>query len=346
MITQNEIARLAGVSRATVQRVITGEGYVNSQTRQKVLQICRDMDYRPNRAAQALVGQQKQIRIGCLMVQSDNPFYHELNQGLMNEAKTLQSYGVEVILQKALFTGPDQLRKIEELLQEKISALVIQPSVGEEVGCRLRALEQAGIPVVTVNTDLPGYQPKLCYVGNDFFHCGRTAANLLALITGHATSVGVVTGFSNAKSHSDRIDGFRDYIRDYPSMRFSQIVENHDDDRESYEAVCRMLEEDPSIDSVFLAAGGVLGACRAIIKQKQESGRHFHVISFDDVPSTRQLVRDKVIQATVCQQPIRQGELALEILSDYLVQGKKPEKNRIYTDIQIKIKENIDCSEG
>ena len=62
----------------------------------------------------------------------------------------------------------------------------------------------------------------------------------------------------------------------------------------------------------------------------------------DDVPATRDMVRNGTITATICQQPERQGRMALSVLFDYLIEGNPPSSNRLYTDIQIKVAANID----
>ncbi len=339
MVTQSRIAELAGVSRSTVERVLNNRGGVNNDTKDKVLEIAKLLDYHPNRAGQTLVIRQKKLTIGCILIESDNLFYAELNKGIEEKAFEFQTYGLTVLVRKVPFTAADQLREIDSLLKENINALVIQPIVNEPITEKLMALEAEGFPVVTMNTDIPDHNSQFCYVGNDFHLCGMTAANIMLLVTGGKCNVGIVTGFSNAKSHYDRIAGFRDFIKDRPGMKVIDVAENQDDDLESYHITKTMLEKHPEIDSMFLVAGGVHGAGRAI---KTFPDRKIRTISFDDLPETRKLVRDGTILATICQQPIRQGKMALSVLFDYFVEGRRPEMNRLYTDIQIKVKANID----
>jgi len=339
LITQSKIAKLAGVSRSTVERVLNNRGDVSDATRERILEIAKNFDYQPNRAGQTLVIRQKKLTIGCIIIEAANPFYAELNKGIEEKAKEFQSYGIKVLVRKAPFTATDQIREIDSLLKENINALVIQPIVNDPITEKLKALEDKGIPVVTMNTDIPDHDSQFCYVGNDFHLCGMTAANIMALITGGKCKVGIITGFSSAKSHYDRIDGFKDYIKAFPGMEVIDIAENQDDDLESYYVTKTMLEKHPEIDAMFLVAGGVHGAGRAI---RSFTDRRIRTVSFDDMPETRKLVKDGIIQATICQQPVRQGKMALSVLFDYFVEGKKPENNRIYTDIQIKVRANID----
>lgn len=342
MITQNQIAKMAGVSRATVGRVLNNCEDVNEETRQKVLAIIEQTEYKPNRAGKTLAIQQKNLKIGCIIINAKNPFYTELNRGIEEKALEFQTYGIEVIVKSVRFRTSDVIEKIDELLAENISALVIQPTADSEMAEKLRSVEASGIPVVTVNTDIDDYQANFCYVGNDFYVCGKTAANLIGLITGYNCKIGIVTGFTNAKSHSDRVDGFRDYIQAYPDMHLIDFAENRDDEMESYYLTRTMLEKHPEIDTLFIVAGGVYGAGSAVKAITQETGRVVRVFSFDDVPTTKELIREGIILATICQQPVRQGRTALGVLFDYFIDGKKPTTNRIYTDIQIKLLSNID----
>ena len=342
MITQSQIAKMAGVSRATVERVINNRGDVSEDTRKLVLEIIKKTDYRPNRAGKTLAIQQKNLKIGCIIIHADNPFYQELNKGIIDKAAEFKSYGIQVIIEQVEFDVQKQLEKIDELISQQINALVIQPIAEPALARKLNEIERLNIPIVTVNTDLPDFTSSFCYVGNDFYLCGKTAANFLNIATQGHCNIGVITGFSKAKSHADRIEGFRDYIQNFSGMNIVAVAENRDDEMESYYITKTMLLEHPEIDSVFLVAGGVHGAGTAIKKTSQETHRSFKVISFDDVPTTRDLVRDGTILATICQQPVRQGRLAMSVLFDYLIDGIVPENKKIFTDIQIKLRANID----
>jgi len=65
------------------------------------------------------------------------------------------------------------------------------------------------------------------------------------------------------------------------------------------------------------------------------------IVCFDDPPSTRALVQEEIIQATICQQPYEQGYKPIKILMDYLINGITPKNDKYFTNNIIKIKENI-----
>ena len=136
-----------------------------------------------------------------------------------------------------------------------------------------------------------------------------------------------------------RIEGFTSTLSEKGErIHIVETIENHDDDNESYEKVKEMLASHPEINVLYFAAGGVAGGCRAAV----ESGRidAMRIFTYDCVPSTKKLLDDGIITATICQQPYKQGYLPVELLSRYLIEGISCEEFH-YTDIDIRIKENL-----
>ena len=339
MITQKKIAELAGVSRATVDRVLNDRDGVNDDTRKKIMEIAKAVGYKPNRAGKALAIRQKHIQIGCILIDAKNPFYADIKKGIENKKKEYDEYGITVAIRMVKLDVDAQISVIEGLVKEGISALVIQPVNSPLIARKLQELSDKGVLIVTTNSDVDGFE-SFAYVGNNFYACGKMAANLMELITHGNANIGIVTGFFGAKSHGDRIDGFKAYIKDYKRMNIIETIENHDDEFESYHLTYDMLSRHPEIDSIFIVAGGVYGAGRAV--KEFLKNRKITVISFDDVPTTKELIKEDVIAATICQQPVRQGELSLEVILNYLIDNERPQKREIDTDIEIKIKTNIE----
>jgi LacI family transcriptional regulator len=338
LVTQKEIAELAGVSRGTVDRVLNNRSEVSPAIQERVLKIADTLNYKPNRAAKSLVLQQKNLKFGCLIVQSENPFFKELIDGIEHKAKELESYRIQVLIHRSPLSANKLIEMIDELLEMNINGLIVQPSMERVVADKLKMVADMHIPIVTLNGDAIGFEH--CYVGNDFYICGKTAANLLDLITGGTCKIGVITGFHNASSHADRINGFKDYIKERPDMQIITTSENLDDELISYDITKEMLSNHPEINALFITAGGVYGACRAL--KMSPDYQRIRVVSFDDIPTTKDLVKDGTISGTICQQPFRQGVLALEMLFDHFLDPTKPIESKKFTDIQIKLKSNID----
>ena len=90
-VTQSTIARLAGVSRSTVGRVINNCKDVNPETRQRVQALLEEYGYRPNLAGQALVTQQKNFKIGCIIISQIMLFLINLMKAFYKKQKNLSN---------------------------------------------------------------------------------------------------------------------------------------------------------------------------------------------------------------------------------------------------------------
>ena len=234
--------------------------------------------------------------------------------------------------------GMDELFYAAKELQRKEVPFVLD-LVGffeDEYKEKIDKLVSRGIPVVTVNTDIFGSK-RMAYVGSDYICGGRTAAGLLALMTEGETELGIITGSRNVLCHSERIRGLTETLEaSYPRIHIAEILENHDDEFESYALTRQLLRQNSSIDALFFAAAGVFGGCKAV----QESGRHPKIVTFDEVPTTLDMLRAGVISATISQQPRKQGARSLDILFEYLTSGAPPVQEKNFVEHSIKIREN------
>jgi len=342
MHTIKEIAKLAGVSRGTVDRVLNSRGSVSPSTERKVLEIARAVKYSPNRAGKSLAVRKKMLKFGFVLFSSiaSNPFFEDVVFGIKSRAAELAEFGVTVEIRYAAIDDPKrQAACIDELTELGIDGLAIIPINHPLIADRLRHLSESGIPVVTSNSDIPGCG-RIAYVGSDYYKSGETAAGLMNLATRGCANVGIIMGSALVLCHSERVDGFSQCTaKEFPDIRIIDSAVNNDDDFESFSVTKDMIKRFPQIDALYLAAGGITGACRAV-KDIGLAGK-ISIISYDATPTTCQLLRDGVISATIAQQPVFQGAKPLDILLDYLVMGIEPEKEFYYTEIEIKIKENL-----
>lgn len=337
MTTLKEIADLAGVSRGTVDRVLNHRGSVNPKTAEKVMSIAQALNYQPNRAGTALAAQKKKYKIGVIVFGRNNPFFDEVMRGIHAKSDELKSYGITTIIRRVDFDVRAQLDAIDELVSEGINGLVLAPYNDRAICDKINALDELHIPVVTINTDIEGSR-RMAYVGSDYFRGGCIAAGLFALTATTDVSLGVITGSDHVLCHTERIRGLQRTLSDtYPNIHVNCILENHDDEIESYTVTKQLLAEHPDTDALFFTAAGIYGGCKAI----SESGLRPRIITFDEVPTTLELIKKGTVLATISQQPYRQGYRSLDILSEYLTSGILPENELQYVDHSIIIRENL-----
>lgn len=342
MPTIKEIAMLAGVSRGTVDRVLNNRGAVNPETEKKVRDIAKAVKYSPNLAGKTLAVRKKMLKFGYILFGSttSNPFFEDVVFGIKSRAEDLTEFGVTVEIRYTTVDNPEiQARYIDELIELGIDGLAITPINHELVIGRLRQLSASGFPVVTSNSDIPDCG-RIAYVGSDYYKSGETAAGLMSLITGGSANIGIIIGSPLVLCHSERVAGFTEYIeKHFPGLRVVGKAVNNDDDFESFSVTKELLQKRPETDALFLAAAGVNGACRAV--KDLGLGGKLTIVSFDTTRTTASLLREGIISATIAQQPVIQGARPLDILLDYAGMGIEPDKEFYYTDIEIKIKENL-----
>lgn len=342
MPTIKEIARLAGVSRGTVDRVLNNRGAVNPETAEKIKDIAKAVNYTPNRAGKTLAVKKKHLKFGFILFSStsSNPFFLDVVRGIEDRRQALKEFGATVEVRYATIDNPDlQAQLIDELVAEEIDGLAITPINHPTVISKLKELAKQGLPVVTTNSDIPDCG-RIAYVGSNYYKSGETAAGLMNLVCGPGTNVGIIIGSPWVLCHSERVAGFTDCAqKKYPNIHITDSAVNNDDDLESFAVTRKMLKAHPEINALYLAAAGVQGACRAV----EDLGLRgkIKIISYDTTAPTCQLVEDGAIVATIAQQPFTQGAKPLDILLDYCGMDVKPDKDCYYTKIEIKIKENI-----
>jgi len=342
MSTIKEIARLAGVSRGTVDRVLNNRGSVSPDKEQKILEIVKALNYTPNLAGKTLAVTKKHLKFGYILFAStsSNPFFIDVVNGIEERAAELGEFNISVDIRYSVIDDPPlQVQMIDELLQSGISGLAITPISHTVVIERIKELTSEGFPVVTVNSDIPDCG-RIAYVGSDYYKSGETAAGILNLICNGISNVGIVMGSPLVLCHKERVAGFTHRIEEaYTGLKIIATEINHDDDIQSYVVTKHLLEKYPEIDSLFLVAAGVEGAFQAI-KELGLVGK-LKVVSYDSTSASRELIRTGGISVSITQEPFYQGAKPLDILYNYVGMGVKPEHEFFYTALELKIRENL-----
>lgn len=333
---------MAGVSRGTVDRVLNNRGIVKAETAERIRRIADSLGYKPNKAAKALAIRKRSVKLGFVMLSgpSDNQFFQDIEFGIQKKVLEFQEFGITVMIEYVNLDDKDrQLAVMDQMRDAGIKGLALMPINTPEVAEKINEFVDAGIPVVTVNTDVENSK-RLAYVGSNYEQGGRTAAALMNIITSGRANIGVIAGSRKVLCHSQRVESFYQYAAEhYPNLNIVDTVENFDDDFKSYSAVQTLFSQHPEINALFLASAGIYGACQAV--EALGLSRKIKIICFDCTPSTRQLINDGIITATLDQQPFVQGSTALDILFDYIVNDSLPKKEKNFVNIQIKIKENL-----
>ena len=268
-----DVARLAGVSQQTVSRVANARDYVSGQTRERVLAAMRELSFRPNPAAQALVtGRSRTLGVVTIDTAAFGPASVLL--GLERAART-RGYYVSVARLEA-FDADALLLAVEQLQRQSVEGIVLNAGQ-EEITRRLGSLP-VNVPVVAVEDTTEAAVPV---VAVDQF-AGAFAATRLLLELGHR-SVSHLAGPQDWLASRRRLDGHRAAL-EAAGAEPSPPLFGDWSARSGYE-LGRRLAEDRDVTAIFAANDEMaLGVMRAMVEAGRDVPRQVSVIGFDDVP--------------------------------------------------------------
>lgn len=345
-VTSQQIAELAGVSRGTVDRALHNRGRVNPEVAARIHQIAAELGYRPNMIGQALVRTKRDFRLGTVLQSAETPTMQIVAEGVRQAAAELRSSGVDLELRE--IPGLDAGRLLEEidaLVGWGARGLAIAPNNAPEVAARIDDLAEKGIPVVTLNSDVPSSR-RLCFIGMDNYRAGQTAAYLMRQMLPLGGRVFPLAGHLNNTAHGNRLNGFIDALRAAHAGNIELLPFQPCFDREdyAYEITQHVLGENPGLAGIYVTSNGQQGACRAVADAGMRG--QVRVIAYDLNAPNMELLQDGSLTFALDQEAFEQGARPPQILYDYLLYQKQPEKQLLYTDILIRTRYNSDLPEA
>lgn len=341
-VTIRDIAEAANVSRGTVDRALHNRPGVSLEVAERIMEIARKMNYEPDMTARVLANKRYKKKIGILLCAEGNPFFDDVILGIEDALKEVEPLGVRGVIKKIKgFYLQQQLDAIDELVKEEIAGLVLTRVNAPEVAQKIQELEARDIPVATINTDIISDIEHFLYVGCNYVKSGNVAGGFLGLLSnGCSEHLAIVTGSRMAMAQVQRIEGIRAVLeKEYPNIIIDAVLENEDDDQESYRSMKKLLEENRDITMVCFASAGVRGGLQAI--KEADYGRRLRIVTYDLTEVVRENLESGFVLATVCQEPYQQGYSGVNLLARYLAYHTRPEKRIVETQIFVLTKYNL-----
>lgn len=271
--TITTVSQKAGVSVSTVSQVLRGSGRISQQTRDKVLQAARAVNYiRDSRAAAMRSGQNKEV--GLLVQHIDNPFNAEVLAGV---TRTLEQHDYLVFVLDAQDDAQRQQRYLEMLAGHAKGGFIWVPTQHTPTESS-DLLRQQHIPTVTFLRSMPGQYFDHVSVENT--QATRDATRYL-IEQGHR-HIAFFGGQYEIESRMQRISG---YLTGMHEATLPTIVwPTEDSKRGGAEGLPALLAEHPEVTALICVADTVaLGACLGLSRLGKETGNDVAVIGFDNI---------------------------------------------------------------
>ncbi|HVG92408.1 MAG TPA: LacI family DNA-binding transcriptional regulator [Alphaproteobacteria bacterium] len=314
----HKIAELAKVSIGTVDRALHGRPGVSEATRKKVLQIAKKLDYTPHPAARLLSGGSN-FKIGVCIPKEIHFFYDQMRAGIFDEAQRASGFGLELLYTPVRALGKGESGVASELLDRGVNGLILTPGDPDSATPLIDRAETNNVRVVCITTDAPNsHRSSVVCVDPELN--GRLAAELMSKFVGADAEAAVITGMLSTQEHRLKVEGFcTGFETDCRGGRIAAVLEAHETEKESYDKTCELLSRHPGLSGIYVSTVNCLPVCRAL--EDHDRAGQVALITTDLFPEMVRHLQSGTIRASIYQNPYLQGQVALRLLVDNLLNG-------------------------
>lgn len=248
-------------------------------------------------------------KIGFSISTLNNPFFVTLSEGA---EKVSKENGVELVIVDAQDDASKQASDVEDLIQQGIDLLLINPVDSSAVGSAVESANAAGIPVITVDRSSDSGE-VVSHIASDNVAGGKLAGEYLLELAGEGAKVAMLEGVPGSSAARDRGEGFLQAVEGKVDLVSSQTANFNRS--EGLTVMENMLQANPNIQAVFAQNDEMaLGAIEAI----ESAGKDIIVIGFDATDDAITKINEGKMAASVAQKPDEIGKTAIETAIKYL----------------------------
>jgi LacI family transcriptional regulator len=311
------IADIAQVSIGTVDRALHGRDGINEATRQRILEIARQIGYTPNLAARALSVARASAKVGVCIPREIHFFYDQLWSGVLEEAARVSQLGMEFINRPVKNLGEGDSEAFKELMASGVDGIILTAGNPKSLGPLIDEAEAKGIHVVCVSTDAPDSRRSSVVYVEPYLN-GCLAGELMGKFVPPGSKVAVLAGMLMAEDHRRKAEGFsQTFPKHCPGGKIAAVIEGHEDEDESFQKTFDMLRRISGLAGIYVNTVNCMPVCRAL-GARNLSGK-VKLITTDLFMEMATYFKKGTIAASIYQQPHRQGQIAVRVMADKLV---------------------------
>jgi LacI family transcriptional regulator len=338
--TIKDVAILAGVSAATVDRVINGRHPVRSDKTQRVFKAAETLGfYATGLIKHRITSTVPQHKVGILLQQPKQQFYQNFAQVFSETATKRADLALDVAVDFLPSQRPndvvDALRAMAERVEAIAMVAIDHPIINEAVA----ELRQKQIPVYALLSDF-ALNSREAYLGVNNLQVGRTGA---WFIRGNAKRVGKVAlciGSHRFHGHELRESGFRSYFREYaPEFSLLETLVSLEDDAIMYDATLNLLKRHADLTGLFVAGAGKEGAIMALREERPEGD--VAMVCCELTTDTRLGLTQNLVTAVLGTPLPALCDQTLHLMQHALTQKNFLHSGQIFLPFEIFLSENI-----
>ena len=337
--TITDLARRAGVSVATVDRVLNRRLPVRDDTAQRVVVAAEAIGYHATGLIKRRMSEVPRRSFGFLLQKRADAFYQTLGAELAQAAKSaIQVQAKTVVEFVDELVPPVIARRIRELGQ-KVDGLAIVAVDHPLVNDAVEELAAAGKVIITLLSDIAS-PARTAYLAVDSRKAGRTAAWAISRLAKQPGKIGILVGSHRYLSQEIAEMSFRSYIREHaPEFQLLEPVINLDDGRIAYEAVSDMLARNRDLAGLYMTGGGQEGMIEAL--RDERAGSRIIGVCNELTTATKSALIDGTVDL-VLDTPVKtMAARAVELMARAMLAPNRERFGPVLFPADIYISENI-----
>lgn len=340
--TLSDLAREAGVSLSTVNRIVAGSEAVRGATIDLVQAAAERIGYHGLGVISARkLDSLPRYRLGFLLQQSSRDWYQQLAAEIRKAAAARRDLRLELSIDFADNLEPSHVAARLRALGKVCDATAIIAADHPIIGNGIRELRAEGKPVVAYVTDHSSPE-RAAFVGVDNWKLGRTAGWFMAQTTSGPGRVAVFIGHHRYQCQDVSDASFRSYLREHaPLLVVEESRPTREEPAEAYRMVSDLLATTPDLTGILTLGGGISGVLRALREVPAERRQSIRLICRDIGPETRKGLTEELITAALVH-PLGSTSAALiQAMVDALQPDRSPTTVQRTVAFQIITPENV-----
>lgn len=267
--------------------------------------------------------QQEQKVIGVLLCDFSDQFQVYLKKSMEEAAEKLGDE-FKVIFYDAKYDANEQMKQAENLITQKVDAIVLMAVDVEAAKPMVEAIHDAGIPLISVNRRLANQDLAVSYVGSDDVEAGEIQAKAMAEALGGKGNIVILHGFYGHEPQIKRHEGYMNILKDYPDIKI--VAENTGDwyRDKGMKVMENWLRSGLQIDAVLAQNDEMAIGATLAIEDAGLTGK-IKVAGIDATPEALDFVEKGKLDFTVFQDAKGQGRTSIEVAAK-VAKGEKVEK--------------------
>ncbi len=296
--TIRDLADAAGVSVATVNRVLAGSENVRGPTRLLVQEVAGRIGFYGLGAIQARVAASRQkLRFGAILLQPHRPFYQNVADALRRAAADCSDAEIDLRIEFLEDLTPQNTADYAQAMARDCQAVCITSAVHPVVAEAVTRIQSQGVHVFALVAQLSA-TGQVHYIGLDNWKVGRTAAWTFAHVCKVPGKIGILMGNPRYRNQDMNEAGFRSYFREYgPGFTLLDPLSTFEAAAVAQEMTERLLAEHPDLAGLFVSGGGISGALSAL--RAQGKAGQIVVVGYDLTDVTRAALLDGTLTLVI-----------------------------------------------